>query len=179
MPHIISRYGNAFFLAYIFGGLFFLLAIETPLNAGLRMTLLWLALPFAAIVFGYTYRYEDYFAAHSKPRWRTRIKARWRVWITAVLVYPMIVFFAWPYLIAANSIPASGERISFAGPILKKWISRGKYYLGYEIVILDETTRVEMTFTVSRAEFQSVKSGEYFRRDFYLGRFGIPYRWKI
>jgi hypothetical protein len=118
LGRLIVRFGIALFLVFIGSGLFFLLIIETTFNGGFAVSVKLLWLPLATIVFGFTYLNREMLQARSRRPWHA--------WAMAVALYPMMLLFAWPYVLAANALLASKGRIEFRGPIVAKFMSGGR-----------------------------------------------------
>lgn len=162
----IKRWGNVLFVIYIAGAIFFLLSIETTFNGGFDLTIRWLSAPIAIIVFGCAYFY------------RHEAKSRLRLWIAALILFPILVIFSWPYLVAANSICAPKHAIVFKGPIRSKTSSGGRF-ISCQITIQNEETGKEVTFTVPKSIWDNYAIGDEYQEKIYVGRFGIPYRWRF
>ena len=153
-------------LLYFTGTTVLTVVIDTPVNAGLKITYRYLALPLAVLVFGYTIM-----------RWRVLPpeKRRWSTWPLALVIYFFVVVTAQSYVIAANSISASHQEVVLSGPILKKW-TRSYKTTSHYIQIQDDHNQTKYSLHVSPAEYSALAVGAIYSRTYLVGRFGIPYR---
>jgi hypothetical protein len=159
------------FFAYLAGGVFFLVAIESVFNGGFDFSVRILWLPIAVLIFGFTWFNRHFLYQMTQSRWKT--------WGTAALAYPVLLLMAWPYVMALNAATSSGEKMIYSGPIQRKWISRGGRGTSYQIDLLDQSTSTVIQLMISPQKYTSVKEGENFTIEFIRGGFGIPYRWRF
>ena len=156
-------------LLYVTGTTVLTVVIDTPINAGLKITYRYLALPLAVLVFGYTIM-----------RWRALPpeKRRWFTWPLTVIIYFFVVVTAQSYVIAASSIGASHQEVVLSGPILKKW-TRSYRTTSHYIQIQDDRSQAKYSLHVSPAEYSALEVGADYSRTYLVGRLGIPYRWRV
>ena len=157
--------------AYLVGGGFFLVAIESVFNGGFYFSVRILWLPLALLVFGFTW-----FNRHFLYR---EMQSFWKTWATAVAAYLMFLVMTWPYVMAVNAATSNGEKMVYGGQIQRKWIGHGSRSRFYEIDVFDSSTSQVVTFDVSPEKYASLREGEIFTTGFIRGGFGIPYRWRF
>jgi len=168
LGRLIVRFGIALFLVFIGGGLFFLLIIETTFNGGFAVSVKLLWLPLATIVFGFTYLNREMLQARSRRPWHA--------WAMAVALYPMMLLFAWPYVLAANALLPSKGRIEFRGPIVAKFMSGGRY-TPCHVRIHDVRTGQDVELNVRCRANPTV--GALYSACFERGQLDIPVRWRF
>ena len=156
-------------LLYFTGTTVLTVLIDTPINAGLKITYRYLALPLAVLVFGYTIM-----------RWRALPpeKRRWFTWPLALVIYFFVVVTAQSYVIAVSCIGASRQEVVLSGPILKKW-TRSYKTTSHYIQIQDDHNQTKYSIHVSPAEYSVLAVGAIYSRTYLVGRLGIPYRWTL
>ncbi|MGH8048038.1 MAG: hypothetical protein ACREKL_12420 [Chthoniobacterales bacterium] len=157
-------------MAFLLGGLFFLIAIDSTYNGGFYFSASHLWLPLAALIFGYTWWHRKYFVSVTK-----RKKSPW---ITAAIVYPLVLLMSWPWLMALNAVTGTGAMVTYSGPIQGKWINHGKSR-SYHFSILDDSSHEIIKLNCNASEYSRLSIGSIASRTFQLGGFGIPYRWRF
>lgn len=171
MIEVLIRHRNLLLGAYLLGALFFLVAIESVFNGGFFFAISWLWLPLLVIVFGFTWWYRE-------RLYRLAKNSKVRMWVIAALMYPLVLLMSWPYMMALNAATATGARVVYKGPIVRKWVSKGKS-TSYHIDIYDEATRMPVTLNCSSQRYDSLSEGQVISREFQLGGFGIPFGWRF
>ncbi|HET8533573.1 MAG TPA: hypothetical protein VFO08_20655 [Methylomirabilota bacterium] len=170
MGRLIVRFGTALFCLFMGGALFFLLTIETTFNGGFVLSVKLLCLPLAMIVFGFTYLNREMLQARSRRPWY--------VWVMAAVLYPMMLLFAWPYVLAANALLPTKGRIEFRGPIVEKFMSGGRY-TSCHVRIRDVGTEQNVELNVGCRAYATLAVGALYSSCFERGRLGIPVRWRF
>src|ERR1700674_49894 len=172
MLHLLSRYANWIFFGYMGGAVVFLLLIESVFNGGFAQTIRWLWLPLAVLIFGFTWLNRHSFYANSG--------SRSQLWLLAVIFYSVALFLSWPYVMGLNATTASGNTMSFRGPVVKKWIHHsGRYGDSCQVDLQDTRSAETITLTVSPTRYASLSVGDVTSEDFLRGGLGIPFRWRF
>jgi hypothetical protein len=166
----LYKYRHFLLALYVFGGAFFLLAIESVLNGVFYFSMRLLWLPVAILVFGFTWLNRDFLYR--------KMKSRWETWAVALFAYPFLLFITWPYVMALNALSSTGETITYRGPIQRKWVAHGRA-TSYQIDVLDAATSQVVTLIIRPQEYAALKEGDRFSTKFIRGGFGIPYRWRF
>jgi hypothetical protein len=170
MPEFFAKFGTWFFFGLMGGSMFFLFSIESVFNGGFWFAISHLWVPLLIVIFGYTWWYRIRLYQIS----RNKIS----VWATAIIFYPVAVILSWPYVMALNAVTGSNKEVTYRGPIQKKWMSQGRS-TGYHIVVLDESSKELITLNCSNKVYDTLSEGQIFSKNFKVGGFGIPYRWRF
>jgi hypothetical protein len=168
VTRISYKVGIGFLLVYLIGGILINISIETTLNGGMDISLKYLSIPLAIIIFGYTAMTRNEAIARNPKA---------SPWVMACILYPLCVLFTSPYIVALNAAGMPKQEIIFRGPIIRKWYSSGKS-TSYHVEIMDSASNKKVSFYISKTLYNSVHEGDSYTKKMYLGRFGIPYRWK-
>jgi hypothetical protein len=147
----------------------FLFTIGTTFNGGVGLTAKYLAAPLAIIVFAFTY-----VRSRGLPT-KTKINA---LLLFGVLIYPMILLFAWPYVLAFNALAATGETIAISGGISRKSTSGAKS-TAYIVSIRNQQLDEDVQISVSKRDYDHMAIGDSYKFCYYQGRLGIPYFWRF
>jgi hypothetical protein len=145
-----------------------LLLVRTPFNAGFDLTIRYLAFPLLALVL---------FVAHASRKKNERHP--WMRYFFALIIWPMLVVFSWPYLLVVNAAAADGSTLEVSGPVTEKFAAGSSRSKSYVIKLLDQATRDQVDVPISRSEWDIVKVGDGYKFCFFNGRFGVPYYWLL
>jgi len=156
----------------IYGGssFVFLMTIESTFNGGFIFAVqsLWLSL--ALIVFGVAWwcrqSFKEIPGFHGAPL------------LIAAILYPLLLLFSWPHVMALNAVLPSRGEVIYEGPVVKKWTSGKKNRISYIIVVRDRATQKDMKLHAPKWQFEQLSVGDTMRKSFTLGGLGIPYRWR-
>jgi len=171
MPEFLHRNANILFLIYLGVGTIFLLSIESVFNGGFNTSMRLAWAPLAILVFGFTWIYRKaFYNLSGSPI---------RVWVLAVMGYPVFLLFSWPYFLAVNALIPSTKDVIYSGPIIEKFITRGTRSTSYQVTIHDETLDTEVTLTISSCLYKSTVIGSTLHQSFQIGALNIPYRWRF
>ena len=171
MDDLIYRYRNILSFVYIGISVFLLMTLDSTFNGGFNYSIRILCVPLAVIIFGYTWLNRRFLYRVNNNKVIT--------WVVAILIYVLSLGMTWPYVMAINAFTGNGEKIIYAGPIERKWSSKGRYYWSYHIGIRNENTSEIVTLNCSKKFYDSVSEGVYISDQYYMGGLGLPYRWKI
>ena len=152
--------GLGLFLGAMVLSIAWLVLIETPFNGGTKETVAWLWLPLLLPLVGYVFCFHR----HSLQAWGI-----------ALAVYPMLLLFAWPNLLAVNASGDTGP-VVYEGSMVNQWISRGKSS-SYVLVVRDPSLG-DVQMQVDKNLYQQASLGAAIRCEFRRGRLGLPYRWR-
>lgn len=171
MSDLIIKHRDPLFLSFMLISVAFLFGIKTTFNGGFSLTAKYLCIPFAvAIIF--------FVKANIK---KIRPLVHWsdiRIWLfSMLLVYPLILLMAWPYVLAANAVFSSREIVEIGGLVNKKFVTTGKYGSSYHLRTTDLRTLTQAKLNVTEQEYRNIKEGEKFHQYFYEGALGIPWHW--
>lgn len=164
------RHAIALLFLFMGGALLFLFTIETTFNGGFALSVKVLWLPLAIVVFGFMYVNVEVLQA--------RGRRPWHVWVMAMLLYPMTLLFAWPYVLAVNALLPTRGRIEFSGPIVGKFVSGGRY-TSFHVRIQDVGSGQSVELNVGSREYARLRVGAVYSSCFEHGRLGIPFRWRF
>jgi len=170
LGRLVVRFGTALFLLFMGGALFFLLTIETTFNGGFALSVKVLCLPLAMVVFGFTFLNREMLQGRSRRPWH--------VWVLAMVLYPLTLLFAWPYVLAANVLLPSKGRIEFRGPIVGKFMSGGRY-TSCHVRIHDAGTGRSVELNVGCRAYPTLAVGALYSSCFERGPLDIPVRWRF
>jgi hypothetical protein len=172
MPRFLCRYGSWLFLAYMLGGVVFVLLIDSVFNGGFSFAMKILWLPLALLIFGFTYVNRQFFYVETRSRRKP--------WLLAALLYPLAILMSWPYVMALNAATSSGDTVTYGGPVERKWIHHSpRFGDTCEIDIRDTHSSEVVTVTVPPEKYGSISQGDIATVEFTRGGFGIPYRWRF
>jgi hypothetical protein len=87
------------------------------------------------------------------------------------------VFFAYPYQLAWNATAPNSTVLDLHGVVINKRVSHGKS-TSYTVTVDEQTLNRPLSFHVSSSDFQRIEIGEQYSERMFLGRLGIPYRWR-
>ena len=171
MVHRIMRIGSRLFPIFMFGGLFWLMLIETTFNSGFDFMMKILALPLALIVFSFTYINQTALLAYSN--------SLLKLWGVAIAFYLLLLLFSWPYLLVVNAVFRDEKPVVYTGEIIKKYEHRSsKNSNSYLITIRDIDTNEDIVLKLPYLYFQEAQVGQRYCTVFYRGLLGIPFRWR-
>lgn len=146
-----------------------ILSIQTTFNGGVYLTMQYVPIPLALIIFGFT-------AVKTHREREPNLKRQ--AWFLAIIMYALAVLFSYPYLLALNSIGIQDETVEYAGPITDiHKSSSGKY--PSTITIRDIYTNKHVELRVNRAQADQLFLGASYKFCFYRGRFDIPFVWRF
>ena len=173
MSRFLSRFGTPFFLLYILISVVFLGLIETVFNGGFYFSIRILWLPMAIVIFGVTAWCHTDLAPgrNGKGAW-------WLPWLMAVILYPVSLLMAWPYVMAVNAFLPSHGSVTYEGPVIDKQTSGGRV-TSYQLILDDIRSGEPVTLPVSRAAYAGIPLGQTVHQTFTLGGLGIPYNWRF
>ncbi len=86
---------------------------------------------------------------------------------------------SWPYLMIVNAVTGQGDKITYSGPVVKKWVGGNGRRDWYEIDVMDTNSAKVITIEVQRGQYDSFQPGDKFVVEYLRGGFGIPYRWRF
>ena len=156
-------------LAYMAGSGAFLFSIGTTFNGGFWLTVKYLALPLGIALAAFTYARSRALERHMKLQ----------VWLFVMLMlFPIVVLMAWPYVLAANALVPSGAIVAVSGVITSKSASAGRSTF-YVVTVRDPNSGNEDRIQISRAAYEVIAIGDSYKFCFYDGRFGIPFYWRL
>jgi hypothetical protein len=172
MLHVLYRYANWIFFCYMGGAAVFLLLIESVFNGGFAQSIKWLWLPLAVLIFGFTWLNRYLFHANSGSSRQS--------WLFAFILYPVVLLLSWPYVMALNAATASGDTMTYRGPVVQKRIDHSRRYGdSYQIELQDTRSTEIITLTVPPARYSSLSVGDVTTEEFLRGGLGILFRWRF
>lgn len=169
MNKAIYRYRNILLFTYLGFAGFFLLRLESIFNGGFHYSIQKLWFPLAIVIFSYTWINRKFFYSVNQNKIAT--------WVVAAIFYGLSLLMSWPYVMAINAVTGNGEKIRYEGPIVKKWISKGKHW-SYHLDIRDKRTSKTVTLNCNKAFYHSINEGDDVVDTYIIGGLGFPYRWK-
>lgn len=162
----------ALVIGYAFSSAFFYFTIETQTKCLFIMTYKYAALPVALLSFFLFKKLFELFFKIEKPSWP---------WQGSISMTILVLAFLPPYLSLLNAaLPFQGNEIYVEGRIEKKWIGRGKYGSGKQLIRLNTLNCCDRKYTfMIRDEkiFQELEVGDNYERTVVTGGFGLPYKW--
>ncbi|RYD84392.1 MAG: hypothetical protein EOP84_05620 [Verrucomicrobiaceae bacterium] len=167
---LLYRYRSVLLMSFMLFSVFLLFAIESVFNGGFTFSLRILWAPWALLIVGFGGWNYDFLARETRSRWRP--------WLFAILTYPVVLLMSWPYVMALNAVTGSGTTVIYEGPIMEKRITGGRHP-GHVVEILNKQSAELVTLRCSEARYHQLSEGDVFRETFFVGGFGIPYRWKF
>lgn len=93
------------------------------------------------------------------------------------MVYLVTMLMVWPYYVATNVLLSENKLQLISGTILRKF-DAGSKGTSFNVTIKDKITAVEYDLTVGKAKFDRLRVGTNYSECFYVGGFGILYRWR-
>ncbi len=169
MSKIWTNKADSLLMLYALGGGGFLFSIGTTFNGGVGLTVKYLAVPLAIVVISFAYIRGRYLPTKEK------VKA----WLfLCFLLYPMILLFAWPYVLAFNALTATGETVAVTGTITRK-STAGAKSVAYVVSIRNPQTGQDSQVAVSKEDYESMSLGDSYQFCYYRGRFDIPFFWRF
>lgn len=165
LARFVFRFGNTMLVLFGVVAVAFLVSIQSVLNSGLYFSLKALCVPLALIVFGYTWAERDFLYT---------VKGIVGTWVIAGVVYPMLLLWGWPYVMALNAATGTGEKIVYSGRVTAKWESNGLP----QAEIRDAATKKPVVLSLSKPQYDAVQPGSPLSVEFQRGGFGFPYRWR-
>jgi hypothetical protein len=173
MARFVYRYSGLLFLAYVAGGMLFLVLIDSVFNGGFSFSMKILWLPVALAIFGFTCLNREFL--------RAEMGSSAKPWLLAAMLYPIVLLMSWPYVMALNAATARGDTLVYNGRIERKWIHHGSGRFGdtCEIDIRDTQSSEVVTIRVSPEKYASLSQDDIVTVAFTRGGFGIPYRWRF
>ncbi|MHA7002137.1 hypothetical protein [Aeromonas sp. R9-1] len=171
MVDLAIKYRNYLLGIYIGGAMLFLLLLETLHNGGFVESIKWLFIPIGIFIFAF---FKVNLSKLKKVLWPN---SRYKPWLYCVLVYVLTLFMSCPYIIAANAIAANSDVKLVSGVVVNKFISGSKSN-SFNVTVKDSSTTKEFDLTVGEEKFKHLKLGDSYSECFYVGRFGILYRWR-
>jgi len=166
MGRFLSRFGVLLITLYLLISIVCLKLIESVENAGFEFSMRILWLPIATMIFGVTWWCRKGFTSGG-----------WATWITAITLYPVALFMAWPYVMVVNAILPSQGTVAYEGPVIYKVKRKFRGPASYSIVLGDIHSRELVSLMASREDYENIAIGRSINRSFTLGGFGFPYNW--
>ena len=172
MLRFLCRYAVWLVSAYMIGGIVFLVLIESVFNGGFDFSMKILWLPLLLLIFGFTWVNRHLLG--------DAYKSVFMPWLLAVLAYPLMILFSWPYVMALNAATASGDMIVYRGPVVRRRIDHGtRGGDSCRIDLRDVHSTEIITITVPLGRYASLSVGDIATEEFRRGGFGIPFRWRF
>lgn len=165
---LFRRVGFVLAALYILAGLYFLVALDSPLGLAVWFAVKWLWLPLALLVWGGTALFRQ-----ALPRFDG---SREGLSLEAFALFIVLIGLSGPWALALNTLGGERKPITYRGPILEKTEITGKSHQ-YLLTIRDEATAKFIRFSVSDSAYQNARVGQSFEESFSLGWIGLPYRW--
>lgn len=170
MADLAIKYRNYLLGIYIGGAILFLYLLETLHNGGFVESIKWLFIPIGILVVVF---FKVNLSKLKKVLWPN---SKYKPWLYCILVYVITLFMSWPYFIGANAIIANPDVKIVSGVVINKFIS-GSKSKSFNVTVKETPTTKEFDLTVGKEKFTHLKVGDSYSECFYVGRFGILYRW--
>jgi len=167
---LLVRFGTLLTFLYMLSSVFAMSRIESVFNGGFAYSMKLMWLPMAILFAATTWFCCGEFAKVNK----SRIKP----WLLAALAYPLFLFSSWPFVMVWNALGTAKTQVTYAGPVIKKSTNRGRYGTSYNVTISDRYTQTPVTLKTSNHRFETLSRGDPIQETFYVGRLGLPYRWR-
>ena len=156
-------------MLYALGGGGFFYSIGTTFNGGVGLTVKYLAVPLAVVIVVIGYIRTRHLLTKDK------IKA---CLFLGLLIYPMILLFAWPYLLAFNAFASTGETLAVTGSITRK-STAGAKSIAYVVSIRNAQSGEDTQVNVSKNDYEAMSIGDVYKFCYYRGRLDIPFYWRL
>ncbi len=171
MSYFLIKYRNYLLGIFIGVAILFLYLFETTRNGGFYESTKTLFIPIGIIIFAFfkanLHRLNELLWSNSK----------WKPWLYCVAVYLVTMLMIWPYYVAANVFLSNNQSQLISGVVLKKFKS-GSNPTSFNVTVKDEFTSNEYDLNVGIAKFEQLDVGINYSECFYIGGFGILYRWR-
>ena len=89
------------------------------------------------------------------------------------IIYVLVVLNSWPLVMIVNVVGYKPSVVTYAGTITKKFVY-GRYG-GTSLITISNNQKTDISFIVSRSEFNELNVGDAYAKRMWLGRLGIPY----
>jgi len=155
-------------ILYAAGGLLWSVLLEEPVGAAFDFTFRYLTVPLAGAVLAGAVLRRPESPALARPL---------RRWLAIGMVYAVLLLLSPPHVLAVNSLGAGGEPVTLSGPVVDKW-TRSYKTTSHYVRIVDDATGRPVKLEVSPAEYRAIAVGARYDRRFFVGRLGLPYRWR-